>query len=132
MGEKLALFPKVVIITVFIVTSGVFRLQRGGDSALSTSELPYNIVCVFINHQGPCADWERSSVPPISWLNLGHSGKQILPSSVINHSPVRLALRIGNICFGKKFGIRQQRVKMLILFTTLSCREFQDAVLTFT
>lgn len=50
MDEKLALSPKMVIITLFIVMSGVFRLQRGGDSALSTSELPYNIVCVFINH----------------------------------------------------------------------------------
>lgn len=63
MDEKLALSPTVVIITVCIVTSGLLRLQRGGDSALSTSELPYNIVCVFIDHLGQTGN----SVPPIGW-----------------------------------------------------------------
>lgn len=109
MDEKLALSPKMVIITVFLVMSGVFRLQRGGDSALSTSELPYNVVCL---HEPPWADWEWGSVPPISWAESWLWWEAGSPKSL------RLALRVGSICFGKKFGIRQQRVKMLILFTT--------------
>lgn len=115
MDEKLALSPKMVFITLFIVMSGVFRLQRGCDSALSTSELPYNIVCLH-NHLGQTGS--GAQCPPSAGLSLGCGGKQVLPSSVINHSPVRLALRVGNICFGKKFGITQQRVKVFILFTS--------------
>lgn len=119
MDKKLVLAPRWCLLFPLwscLVVSRLFRLRKGSDSALSTSELPYKVVCLFVNH---VKSLSKLGMELKAELNLGHGERQLLlPNSVINCSQDWLALRIRNLCFGKKFGIRKPRVKMLISFRT--------------
>lgn len=122
MDKKLALAPRMVVIFFMVMPSSLQGVQFTERGWLSYINIWTALQRCLSLHE-PCKELERTGSGAqclrLAGLNLGHSERQLLlPNLMINHWQVWLALRIRNLCFGKKFGIRKQRVKMLILFRT--------------